>query len=352
MRNDVPAAPAARPALRVALLGLTVTVTGYALFAAWLLFHLDRYESARERAVATAAGVVVEDGIGDGEDIRVRWTDAAGRTHVQRFAVYETGGYEKGSLFPVAYDPARSDPLGFPTDPDETAAEDDLLVPVLLAGLAAAAVCTVWAWRGLRFRLLIRRPGTALTASVRHGPHGVTEAYWLVVSDEREGRGRWQRVMWHPALDDVTDGVVVAVHGGARWTRAVVVVLPDGSRLVPVGRLRRRPPRRAPLPAGPVARLNLRDAFVLPSGPLPVRPWWCTAVVLAGVGAVLGVLAAVFFADGAPTFTASVGFGLFLATVFPVLWALSAPRSDRAPENRSSSSASVSVEDPLRPPTM
>jgi len=318
--------PAVRPALRIALLGLAVTVTGYALFAAWLLLHLHRYENERDRAVATAVGVVVEDGIGDSEDIRVRWSDDTGRTRLQRFAVYETGRYSQGKPFPVAYDPSHTDPRGFPGDADETATEDDLLIPVLLAGTATAALCTVWAWRGLRFLLLPRRPGTTLTATVRRGPRGAGTAIWLVVFGPREGKGRWQRVMWHPALDDMDGEAEVTVHGPAPWTRTALIVLPDGSRPVPLGRLRHRPPRHDPLPADRTTRLDLRDTFLPPPGPLPARPWWRTPAQLAALGTALGAPTALLLANGGPTLTAVVGYGLLLTALLPALWTLSGPQ--------------------------
>ncbi|MHC5902903.1 hypothetical protein ACVNF4_03160 [Streptomyces sp. S6] len=319
--------PAARPALRVALLGLVATVTGYALLAGWLLFHLHRYENERDRAVATAVGVVVEDGIGDSEDIRVRWTDDAGRTRLQLFTVYETGRYSQGKPFPVAYDPSRTDSQGFPGDLDETAAEDDLLIPTLLAGAVAAVLCAVWVWRGLRFLLLSRRPGTTLTATVRRGPRGAATAIWLVVSASRAGKSRWQRVMWHPALDDMEDGAEVVVHGPARWTRTAVIVLPGGSRPVPLGRLRRHPPRHAPFPADRTTRLDPRDTFLPPSGRhLPVRPWWRMPAGLTALGTAVGVPVALLLTSGGPTVTAVVGYGLLLATLLPSLWALSGPQ--------------------------
>ncbi|MHB9861003.1 hypothetical protein [Streptomyces sp. YIM S03343] len=366
-----------RPALRLALFGLSVTVVGYALFAAWLLVHLHQYENARARATATTNGVVVEDGIGDEEDIRVRWTDGGGHVHIQRFAVYDTDRYTKGRQFPVAYDPARTVPQtvsqavpqtvlqGFPGDRSETAAEEDLSAPVGLVGVVAAALCGVWGWRGLRFGGLKRRSGKPMTATVWQGDRGAApwrgpRTIWISLTDpegtvtagetsqtvgiahpagapeEESGTAprprraspatRWQRVMWHPALDDSGGRVPVTVRRATVWTRSALVELPDGTRLVPLGRLRGRPARHMGIDDHEAARIDLRDAFVLPPGTetLSSRPWWATGAVLAALGAALGIPAGVQMGGG--SLTALVGFALFLAPLCPALWALSAPQ--------------------------
>lgn len=326
--------PAPRPALRVALLGVAVTLLGYALFAGWLGVHAHGYVTARDRATATASGVVVEDGIGDESDIRVRWSDAAGHVHVQRFGIYDTDRYVEGERFPVAYDPATSAPRGFPADPEETAAEDDLLVPVFLAGVVALSLLCVWAWRGLRFRLTTRRPGHAMTATVRTVERLVALAReatttWLVLTGP-DGEGgtttRWQRVMWHPALDDCSGPVPVTVRGYGRRRRPVVVELADGTRLVPLGRLRDHRPAGELLDADEAVRPGPRDYFVLPAGavPRPARPGWRPGALAAACGTGAGIVLAFLVAEGTPT--SVVGFALALGTLSASVWALSAPQ--------------------------
>lgn len=146
--------------------------------------------------------MVVEDGIGDADDIRVRWRDQTGHPHVQRFAIYDTDRSAKGHHFPLAYDPHEPDPRGFPADPDQTAAEDDLLVPIGLAGVVAAGFCGVWALRGLRFRWSARKAGRPMAATVRHGeragsPTWRSDTTWLALAEpERPAKPvAWQRVM-------------------------------------------------------------------------------------------------------------------------------------------------------------
>ncbi|MGW0949367.1 hypothetical protein ACWD4O_43515 [Streptomyces sp. NPDC002623] len=310
------------PALRVGLLGVAVTLTGYALFAGWLGLHAQRHADARDRATATAVGVVVEDGIGDEDDIRVRWTDAEGRTHVQRFGVYDTDRYRKGGRFPVAYDSADPTPEGFPADPDETAAEDDLIVPIVLGTAAALPLLGVWAWRGLRFRLTARRPGRPMTARVRYGRQRATRTTWLELTAP-DGTRRRQRVMWHPILDDTPADAPVTVHGPPR--RPCVVVLPDGTRLVPLGRPRPATEFTA-LFDDEAVRADLRDAFVLPADIVvrPARaPWWRGALT-AATGTALGVVTGL--AVSGASLVAAVAFGLCAATLLTSAWALAAPQ--------------------------
>ncbi|WP_405773035.1 hypothetical protein [Streptomyces sp. NBC_01538] len=320
------------PALRVALLGVATTLAGFTLLGTWLGVHAYAYDSARDRATARADGLVVEDGIGDEGDIRVRWRDDAGHEHVQRFGIYDTDRYAKGRRFPVAYDPHAADPPGFAADPDETAAEDDLVVPIFLAGIAAAVLCGVWARRGLRFHRTARRPGRTMTASVRRGERtGATvwqsDTTWLVLAelDRPDHPVAWQRVMWHPALDTWSGPVTVTAHRGRRGRSAIVVVLPDGTRLVPLGRLWRRPPRHVLLYEPEAVRTDLRDSF-LPARTTtrPARPWWRPGALAAAVGAVVGAVAGFAITNG--SIVAVVAFALSGASVFAASWALSAPQ--------------------------
>ncbi|GKQ34326.1 hypothetical protein [Streptomyces sp. A012304] len=322
------------PALRVGLLGVAVALIGYALFAAWLGFHAERYLDARDRATATAVGVVVEDRIGDEGDIRVRWRDGAGREHVQRFGVYDVDRYAEDRPFPVAYDPGSADPRGFPADSDETAAEDDFLVPIALGAAVALLLTGVWALRGLRFVRTARRPGRPMTASVHLGrrPARWREPMttWLRLEPSATEAGaragtRWQRVMWHPALDDVTGPVPVTAHHAGPGRGPAVVTLPDGTRLVPLGRLREGPPVNVRFDDHEAVRDDLRDAFVLPAGTV-VRPaglWWHRGAFFATTGAVLGLATGLAF--GA-TLIGAVAFALSGATLITSAWTLSSPQ--------------------------
>ncbi|MFJ8348815.1 hypothetical protein ACIQ9J_21130 [Streptomyces sp. NPDC094153] len=320
------------PALRVALLGVTAALTGFALFAGWLGFHGYAYGQARDRATAHATGMVVEDDLGDTGDIRVRWKDGTGREHVQRFEIYDTDRYTKGRRFPVAYDPDAKDPRGFPGDPEETAAEDDLFVPILLAGVTAALLCAVWARRGLRFWWAARRPPRPMTATVHCGarpasPRMVSETLWLRLTESgvSDRPAVWQRIMWHPVLDELNGPVEVSAHHGAGSRRAVVVRLSDGTRLVPLGRRRHVAPRRVLLDEYAVVRTALTDSFIpVDTATLSARPWWWPGARMAAFGLVAGATAGALFIG--ESLVAAVGLALCAAALLAALWTLSAPR--------------------------
>jgi hypothetical protein len=169
-----------------------------------------------------------------------------------------------------------------------------------------------------------------MTAVVRAGerPQGwrAPETTWLALTDAG-GRTVWQRVMGHPALDDHDhEPVEVTVHGWADARRPVVVELPDGTRLVPLGRLRRSAPLHELLD-GPrsAVRGGLRDAFVVPDGTVVrARTWWRPTVLTAGSGVAVGLLMAYVMDE--TTLTATVGFAVALGTLLPSVWILSAPQ--------------------------
>ncbi|MEU2615717.1 hypothetical protein ABZ570_29725 [Micromonospora sp. NPDC007271] len=317
-----------RPALRVALLALAASALAFAVIAVALGWPAYQYVSARDRATAVVAGTVIEDGIGDYGDIRVRWVDHAGRAHVQRFAIYDTDRYRKDQRFPVAYDPAASVPRGFPADPDETSAEDDLMVPIAVAGIVAVLIAFGWALRGVLFGQAVKRPGSSMVASVLAGlrpdgpPISLGDSIWISLAADRHGRPvRWQRVVWHPAVDSVNAPVPVTVHGDVTSKRRVVVELPGQVRLVPIGRLRHRPPKRLVLEERADVRADLDDFLIIPAGTPPPsgRRWWQRAVAFAVAGAALGALCAVlFFSGGLAILVAAVAGSALLVNV----WAL------------------------------
>lgn len=296
-----------RPALRVALLALATVVLAFAVIATSLGWRAHTYINAHDRATAVVAGTVVEDGIGDLGDIRVRWMDHTGREHVQRFAIYNTDRYTKGRTFDVAYDPAAGEPRGFPADPDETSAEDDLVVPIELAGLVIVLIALGWALRGLWFRRAAKRPGHPMVASIFSGERvdggstWIGNSTWIALSASEHGSPiRWQRVMWHPVVDSRRSPVPVMVHGDLSSKRRVAVEMPGQILLVPIGRLRHRPPRRVVLEERSDVRAGLDDFLILPAGtPLPLgHRWWRRPATFALVGTALGVLLGLLFADG------------------------------------------------------
>lgn len=316
----------ARPALRVAAASLVATLLAAAFVVAVQLVRLHAYEAARDRATRVVTGVVVKDSGSDG-GIRVRWSDGR-HAHLQRFSVYATERYRTGRTFPVAYDPADPTPTGYPGDPHETSAEDDLAVPTGIAAVVAALVLLGWLGRGLLFRIAARRRAEDVAVEVTTGERVATAGTqatpgltsWVAVPGAGPSGTRWQRVMWHPALDQCRGPVTARVHGLSDRGRRVVVEL-AGARLVPIGRLRRRPPRGVRLVPATAGRVSLADAFVLPPGGRPRVRWWWRGALIAVTGALAGLVLAALVGSlvAAPLFVVS------LAVLAFDVWAWVAP---------------------------
>jgi hypothetical protein len=297
-----------RPALGIALLAVAATVAGFGLIAAYFGWQVHSYQAARDRATGVVLGTVLDDKTGETGNIMVRWVDGAQHEHLQRFAIYDTHRYGKGHTFAVAYDPADPSPEGFPFDPDETSAEDDLITSIVIAGLLLGSLVLTWVLRGLLFRRAVGRPGHPMAASALSGRNttarfvsfGNSTWFGLAEIAKPQTPVYWQRVMWHPDVDAALGHVSVVVHGAPAGRRRVAVELTGGARLVPIGRLRHRPPKRILLAERADTRVDLADSFILPTGTLrpPNRPWLRRSVVFAVAGAVLGAAMGVLVAGG------------------------------------------------------
>ncbi|ONH27323.1 DUF3592 domain-containing protein [Pseudofrankia asymbiotica] len=242
-----PALRRGRPELRVALLATGSLILATALITALLQWRLAVYRAQRAHATVAATGQIIEDGLGRDHDlIHVRWTDQAGDDHVGSFSTDDTGRYHHGGTYPLTYDP-RHPSHAFAADQDETAREDNLIVPSILSGLGALVIALWWSGRGLWFLAATRRPARPMTAVIYTGdrsdiPVSGGPGRWVRLSEPgvplASPAARWQRVMWNPKADELPAGTTVTVHGDpARWPR-VVVELPDGTRLVPLSRTR------------------------------------------------------------------------------------------------------------------
>ena len=297
-----------RPALRVALLAVAAALVGFAVIASFLGWQAHTYDSAHRRASAVVAGTIVEDGIGDESDIRVRWADRSGRQHLQRFGIYDTDRYTKGRTFEVAFDPAYPGLDGFPGDVEETSALDDLEVPIGLAGVVAAGLLLAWGLRGALYKRAGTRPAEPMIAEaltgqlLDGGPVSFGNSSWFALADPATPTqpSRWQRVMWHPGIDSADGPVGVLAHGSMQSRGRVVVELADGSSPVPIGRLRHRSPTRVLLERRADVRADLRDSFILPAGkPLATsQRWWRLGLILAVVGGVVGAVMGLLIGGG------------------------------------------------------
>lgn len=249
--------------------------------------RLGDYQSKLDAATGSASGRVVETGLGEYDDVRVRWADGEGRAHVSRFSVYDD--YRKGAAFEVAYDPQHPEGRAFPADPEETSASDDLWVSAYAPLLLPAIVLLWWAVRLVRIRAARRHASSYVGVEVFSSlPHGVDLAaeplrrMWVRTGD---GDARHvQRVMWHPALEDVPRTLSAHVSRGAS---SALVTFDDGTRLTPVGRLRKSLPRDA-VPYVDV-RESTSDLVVGGSGAF-ADPWIRVLGVMAAIGAGAGAV--------------------------------------------------------------
>lgn len=163
-----------------------------------------------------------------------------------------------------------------------------LAVPAWVGAAVLVATASAWTVRLARARRANAAPARPMSAEAMaalvtlptrglgadgEGPRWGWQA-WVRLRDASAPRfgARLQRVTWHPALDRLRPGTAVSVHGRLDGSRGVVVVLPDGVRLCPVGPLRAHAPRWALLIPRRDARTHLReDAWLRPS-PDGARP--------------------------------------------------------------------------------
>jgi hypothetical protein len=115
---------------------------------------------------------------------------------------------------------------------------------------------------------------------------------WIALAEPgRSEPSRWQRVMWHPALDSTPGRVDVRIHGSPARHRRLMIEWPGGARLVPIGRLRRRPPPFLSLSDRSDRHASLADSFVVPVTTLRTcTAWWRRLTILTGCAAVAGAM--------------------------------------------------------------
>lgn len=250
------------------------------MFGLWLA-HTD---SAVERATATAVGRVERVERGRGSSVIVAWTDSHGAPHSEQFALSDPDRYRPGDSYPLRYDPDAADPHAVPAEAgDLTDLRDVKLVPLILTAIAGTAVAVFWTGRTFLYLLVRRAPSAPGLARVGRAPlnHGA----WRPVA-----RVRWQSASghpiegWQPVLPGPAETALrgtasagdtpVLVHQLTTGGR-VALVLPDGSALVPGGRLHTsEPPGWDDSPQPP-----------LPGTPPPPREGWQFRCAFAGTAA-------------------------------------------------------------------
>lgn len=163
------------------------------------------------------------------------------------------GPREVGQKIRIAYDPAAPGRI-FPVDSGDISG----LIPSYgqLAGtvLVAAVYSLVWTSRLLRLRPTSQpgRPAQATLwsgkASMINRSPGAGPSTWLRLLEpadspyQGERELGWQRVMWNPALERLEPRTPVTLSGSTVLGGVLAITLPDGTRLLPIGALRRRRP--------------------------------------------------------------------------------------------------------------
>lgn len=295
-----------------------------------------RYQRAERGATVQAEAVVERARLGEyGEGIQVRWTDQHGNPHTQRFEVVDPAVYPQGSAYGVRYDP-RHPGRAFPADTDGTyLPTDNTSLALLGACLLAPLLLAPWGVRLVAIRRSLARPGMPYQAMALIGRHKkaarLTRPFVALIPTELplpqwgyevgvvelpEG-SRLQGVMWHPALDALEPGTRVLVHARPTQRLGAVVVLPDGTRLWPAGRLRRSVPVWWRLPPRPAFVWRQQSGSRGPGTVMVAsKPraglWRALKVVVGRVGAIAGP------AIGAATLrTAGAGAGVIVLLAVP-----------------------------------
>ncbi|MFD1547766.1 hypothetical protein [Nonomuraea guangzhouensis] len=209
-------------------------------------------QDARATVRATAYVSHVHDDDSDGpEAVGLTWTDSQGVEHV---TIVQVGGrLALDSAVAVRYDPGNPGGLVFPAEEEAFPPPGDWQSRYLLALLATYVFLGVLVGARLALNVRAKRmPEASWRAMPLLVTYGSSLARWytgyLRLVPPGDARGFVQRVYWHPALDrmpywaDRALGGKVLVRVGPWPFRRAVVTLPDGTRLWPAGRLRRRIP--------------------------------------------------------------------------------------------------------------
>ncbi|OHV29619.1 hypothetical protein BCD49_06660 [Pseudofrankia sp. EUN1h] len=229
-------------ALATALVA-AVVVAGFSCRGLWAYHH------ARARATAQANGTITA--VSSDGTIRLRWTDGAGVAHTRSVDV--DGPRAVGEKIRIAYDPAAPARI-FPADSGDTSAITRYYLELAGAVILAVLYSLVWTARLLRLRST-GQPGRPAAATLWSGKAsmfsrspGAGPSTWLrlIESPGSPHRGErelgWQRVMWNPALERLEPRTPVTLSGSMTTRSLLAITLPDGTRLLSIGRLRRRRP--------------------------------------------------------------------------------------------------------------
>jgi hypothetical protein len=141
-------------------------------------------------------------------------------------------------------------------DGDPTAADGAAWQLRLTIG-AAGVLVLMWGVRAVLCWGAAKVPPQTVWATAVVGTNGKVSAPYLqlmpvpfhfdpIIDDvlETSRRARWQRVLWHPVLEQLAPGTPVTVRIGDGMFRRAVICLPNGVTLWPAAQLRDTKPKR------------------------------------------------------------------------------------------------------------
>ena len=193
-------------------------------------------------------GVIARTGLPD-DAVEVGWRDRNGKTHRSIFVLSYPEQWRVGDRFDVRYDPEHPDRQVYPAREfvgytfDEGLGEDKALVELVVTAAFLVLFLLMWLGRGV-LNLRAARSGVIVEWEARPVLASHRLRWWsrllLLVPDSGWEDARWQRIMWDPSFAQMSGSTMVRAHITAGRPGRAVVELPDGTRLWPAGRLRKR----------------------------------------------------------------------------------------------------------------
>ncbi|MFI6787979.1 hypothetical protein ACIBG4_11675 [Nonomuraea sp. NPDC050383] len=162
--------------------------------------------------------------------------------------------------------------LGLPVGAAVQIAEEDYALPAVI-GAVLVWCLSAWAGRWILNRKAASAEPVEWLVRAHVATHkGLVRCPMLRLTPLDGGRSYWQRVMWHPWLDDMADEEILLVRIGEGLARRAIVEFPEGTRIIPAGRLRRW--SYLGWPVGDRAPERV-DGF-------PFPPWFCIGLPVFG----------------------------------------------------------------------
>jgi hypothetical protein len=292
-----------RRAVRHLVIGLAPLLgLGAALFVVLSVRFASVAAPVRE-ATAGATATVTRSGLDNGNEVELRWTDAAGRQHLSLVRVPESGRIRPGETVPLQYVP--SDPARVYVGGDVTYLRlRNLAYDIFLLALVLVIAIAVSAVHVLRRLAAERRPGHTVPATYARSRRGLIHRGWLLLTDA--DREWWVPVHWEPVLASMLARTPCTVHGRPLTDRVVTVEV-HGTPVWQSGRKRPVSPRGEVIttatPWSKAAQRRTEEALASPPASLG-RHLGADAVLLAAAP-LLGLLWAYLDGSGPAGFAGS-----------------------------------------------